>query len=73
MHASPLPAPLHTAPSFLRFHFLSAKDKLVISRALAALTLSLQPDTGQILPALVAATSVRTQNAIQERFTGSPS
>jgi squalene-associated FAD-dependent desaturase len=47
MQASPLPAPLHTAPSFLRFKFLSAKDKLVISRALAALTLSPQPDTGQ--------------------------
>jgi squalene-associated FAD-dependent desaturase len=47
MHASPLPAPLHTAPSFLRFPFLSAKDKLVISRALAALTLTSQPDTGR--------------------------
>jgi squalene-associated FAD-dependent desaturase len=46
MHASPLPAPLHTAPSFLRFPFLSIKDKLVISRALAALTLRPQPDTG---------------------------
>jgi zeta-carotene desaturase len=47
MHASPLPAPLHTAPSFLRFPFLSAKDKFVISRAIAALTLTSQPDTGQ--------------------------
>jgi len=47
MHASPLPAPLHTAPSFLRFPFLSVKDKLVISRALAALTLTSQPDTGR--------------------------
>jgi zeta-carotene desaturase len=47
MHASPLPAPLHTAPSFLRFPFLSAKDKLAISRAIAALTLTAQPDTGQ--------------------------
>jgi squalene-associated FAD-dependent desaturase len=47
MRASPLPAPLHTAPSFLRFPFLSAKDKLVISRAIAALTLSRQRDTGQ--------------------------
>ena len=46
MHASPLPAPLHTAPSFLRFPFLSAKDKFVISRAIAALTLTAQPDTG---------------------------
>ncbi len=47
MRASPLPAPLHTAPSFLRFPFLSLKDKLVISRAIAALTLTSQPDTGQ--------------------------
>ena len=47
MRASPLPAPLHTAPSFLRFPFLSAKDKLVISRAIAALTLSEQRDTGR--------------------------
>src|SRR6202162_821942 len=46
MHASPPPAPLHTAPSFLRFPFLDAKDKLVISRALAALTLTAQPDAG---------------------------
>src|ERR1039458_8344185 len=46
MHASPLPAPLHTAPSFLRFPFLNAKDKLVISSAIAALTLTPQPDTG---------------------------
>jgi squalene-associated FAD-dependent desaturase len=47
MHASPLPAPLHTAPSFLRFPFLTGKDKLAISRAIAALTLREQPDTGQ--------------------------
>jgi squalene-associated FAD-dependent desaturase len=47
MRASPLPAPLHTAPSFLRFPFLSAKDKLVISRAIAALTMTKQPDTGR--------------------------
>ena len=46
MRASPLPAPLHTAPSFLRFPFLNAKDKFVISRAIAALTLTRQPDTG---------------------------
>jgi squalene-associated FAD-dependent desaturase len=45
MHASPLPAPLHTAPSFLRFPFLTAKDKRVISRAIAAMTLKQQPDT----------------------------
>jgi squalene-associated FAD-dependent desaturase len=47
MRASPLPAPLHTAPSFLQFPFLNAKDKLVISQAIAALALSKQPDTGR--------------------------
>jgi squalene-associated FAD-dependent desaturase len=47
MKSSPLPAPLHTAPSFLRFSFLSAADKLAIARALAPLTLTSQPDTGQ--------------------------
>ncbi len=47
MHASPLPAPLHTAPSFLQFPFLNTKDKLAISRAIAALTLTNQPDTGR--------------------------
>jgi squalene-associated FAD-dependent desaturase len=47
MRASPLPAPLHTAPSFLSFPFLDAKDKLVISRAIAAFTLTKQPDTGR--------------------------
>jgi zeta-carotene desaturase len=47
MHASSLPAPLHTAPSFLNFPFLSVHDKLVISRAIAALTLTSQRDTGE--------------------------
>jgi squalene-associated FAD-dependent desaturase len=47
IHASPLPAPLHTAPSFLQFPFLNANDKLVISRATAALTLTTQSDTGK--------------------------
>ncbi len=47
MHGSPLPAPLHTAPSFLGFPFLGIKDKLAISRAIAALTLTAQPDTGK--------------------------
>src|SRR5438270_3102856 len=46
MHASPLPAPLHTAPSFLQFPFLNLKDKLAIARAIAAFTLTPQPDTG---------------------------
>jgi squalene-associated FAD-dependent desaturase len=47
MYASPLPAPLHTAPSFLQFPFLTAKDKFAISRAIAALTLTSQPDRGE--------------------------
>jgi squalene-associated FAD-dependent desaturase len=47
MKSSPLPAPLHTAPSFLQFKFLSAADKFSISRALVPLTLTKQPDTGK--------------------------
>src|ERR1700720_601737 len=47
MKSSPLPAPLHTAPSFLNFPFLRAADKMSIARALIPLTLSEQPDTGQ--------------------------
>lgn len=47
MKSSPLPAPLHTAPSFLRFQFLNAADKLAIARALVPLTLTQQRDTGQ--------------------------
>jgi zeta-carotene desaturase len=47
MKSSPLPAPLHTAPSFLRFKFLNAADKFAIARALGPLTLTRQPDTGQ--------------------------
>jgi zeta-carotene desaturase len=47
MHASLLPAPLHTAPSFLKFTFLTPKDKLAISRAIAALVFQNPPDTGQ--------------------------
>ena len=47
MKSSPLPAPLHTAPSFLHFPFLSTADKLAISRALIPLTLTVQRDNGQ--------------------------
>src|SRR4249920_3186275 len=47
MKSSPLPAPLHTAPSFLKFSFLTAADKLAITRALIPLTLSAQRDNGQ--------------------------
>ncbi len=47
MKSSFLPAPLHTAPSFFGFSFLSVADKLAIARALVPLTLSQQRDTGQ--------------------------
>jgi len=47
MKSSPLPAPLHTALSFMNFSFLSAADKFAIARALVPLTLSQQRDTGQ--------------------------
>lgn len=47
MKSSFLPAPLHTAPSFFGFSFLSAADKLSIAHALVPLTLSEQRDTGQ--------------------------
>jgi squalene-associated FAD-dependent desaturase len=47
MTSSFLPAPLHTAPSFWKFSFLSSSDKLSISRALIPLTLTRQRDTGQ--------------------------
>src|SRR5271168_483573 len=47
MKSSPLPAPLHTAPSFFGFSFLTAADKLAIARALVPLTLTAQPDTGK--------------------------
>ncbi len=47
MNSSFLPAPLHTAPSFWKFSFLSTADKLSISRALIPLTLSAQRDTGK--------------------------
>ena len=46
MRSSFLPAPLHTAPSFLNFSFLSSADKLSIARALIPLTLTKQPDDG---------------------------
>ena len=47
MKSSPLPAPLHTAPSFLHFPFLSAADKLAITRALVPLTMTMQRDNGK--------------------------
>ncbi len=47
MKSSFLPAPMHTAPSFWKFSFLSYADKLSISRALAPLTLVEQRDKGK--------------------------
>ncbi len=47
MKSSFLPAPLHTAPSFLHFPFLNAADKLSITRALRPILFTRQPDKGQ--------------------------
>jgi zeta-carotene desaturase len=44
---SALPAPLHTAPAFLRADCLSFRDKVAISRAMAALAPSIPPDRGE--------------------------
>jgi len=41
-----LPAPLHVTPSFLGFKFLSARDKLALTRALAVLILTQPKDDG---------------------------
>ncbi len=47
MKSSSLPAPLHTAPSFWNFHFLSSADKLSVSRALMPITLTALRDDGR--------------------------
>jgi zeta-carotene desaturase len=47
MSASALPAPLHTAPSFMKFPFLTLADKLAIARAMVPLTLTQQKDNGR--------------------------
>src|ERR1700739_1060018 len=47
MKSSSLPAPLHTAPSFFGFSFLTSADKLSVARALVPLTLTVQRDNGQ--------------------------
>jgi zeta-carotene desaturase len=47
MKTSFLPAPMHTAPSFFGFSFLSTVDKLAIARALLPLTLTSQRDDGR--------------------------
>ena len=44
---SSLPAPMHTAPAFLRASCLNFRDKLGISRALAALAPSIPEDRGE--------------------------
>jgi squalene-associated FAD-dependent desaturase len=44
---SALPAPLHTAPAFLRAACLDFSDKLSISRAMMALALAQPPDQGE--------------------------
>ena len=63
MKSSPLPAPLHTAPSFFNFPFLNAADKLAIARALVPLTLSVQRDNGKSFQEWLD-THGQTQNAI---------
>lgn len=42
-----LPAPFHTVPSFLQFPFLELRDKLAITRAVAALIPQPLKDTGE--------------------------
>src|ERR1700686_384951 len=44
---SALPAPLHTALAFLRADCLNVRDKLGISRAMAALAPCIPPDRGE--------------------------
>ena len=47
LSASALPAPLHTAPSFMKFPFLTLADKFAIARAMIPLTLAEQKDDGR--------------------------
>ncbi len=44
---SPLPAPLHTAPAFLRADYLNFRDKMAIGRAMAILAPSTPADRGE--------------------------
>jgi squalene-associated FAD-dependent desaturase len=44
---SALPAPMHTAPSFFSFPFLTLADKFAIAQALVPLTLTAQRDDGK--------------------------
>ena len=64
MKSSFLPAPLHTAPSFFRFSFLGAADKLSVARALAPLTLAEQRDDGRSFQEWLTSHG-QTENAIQ--------
>ena len=66
MKSSPLPAPLHTAPSFFNFPFLNTADKLSIARALVPLTLANQRDSGRSFQHWLDAHG-QTKNAV-ERF-----
>jgi zeta-carotene desaturase len=63
---SALPAPLHTSLSFLRADCLNWRDKIGISRALAALAPAALPDRGESFLAWLKAHE-QTQQAI-ERF-----
>jgi squalene-associated FAD-dependent desaturase len=47
IHPSPLPAPFHTAPSFLGAASLGLADKIAISRAMLALIAGLPEDTAE--------------------------
>ncbi len=47
LRPSGLPAPSHSAPSFLRARFLDVRDKIAISRGLAAMLRDPLEDTGQ--------------------------
>jgi squalene-associated FAD-dependent desaturase len=47
LRASPLPAPLHVAPSLLGFPFLTTADKLALGRALFPLMFRRQQDDGR--------------------------
>jgi zeta-carotene desaturase len=47
LQPSPLPAPFHYSPAFLRMPFLSTSDKLAIARAMMVLMESAPPESSQ--------------------------
>jgi len=47
IESTALPAPLHSAPSFLRFTLLSPADKLCIARAMLAMMAGVPRDSGE--------------------------